>query len=160
MKNGTLVAAILCLSSIPAIAAAPGDIADLVGARAAGAESEMQARGYEDAGGNNTWWNAEKRTCVKVRVSNGRYSSIDSLSASACNQSAATSAPASGNVPQSALAACSSRADAYQNARKGTSVVNGAQRAGPNWVLTMATGTYSSKCTVTGSGRVISMDPM
>jgi len=52
------------------------------------------------------------------------------------------------------------RADDFQNAPQGTSVVNGAARSGANWVLTMATGQYTSKCTVSGSGRVVSMDPM
>lgn len=69
----------------PVLAKAPADIADLVGARAAGAESEMQARGYEDVGGNS-WWNAATKTCVRVHVSQGHYSAISQIKAAACGQ--------------------------------------------------------------------------
>ncbi|MDR7146373.1 hypothetical protein [Rhizobium sp. BE258] len=83
-----LVACILALIPLDASARSPLDIADLVGARAPGAESEMQARGYVDVGGNNTWWNAARKQCVKVRVSQGRYASISQLKASSCGQKA------------------------------------------------------------------------
>jgi len=81
-----LATCLLILMPLSVMAKSPSDIADLVGARAAGAESEMQARGYVDVGGNNTWWNASKKQCVKVRVSQGRYSSISQLKASSCGQ--------------------------------------------------------------------------
>lgn len=70
----------------PALAKSPADIADLVGARAPGAESEMQTRGYQDVGGNNTWWNANTKTCVRVHVSQGHYQAISQIKASACGQ--------------------------------------------------------------------------
>lgn len=70
-----------------ALAKSPSDIADLVGARAPGAESEMQARGYVDVGGNNTWWNAGTKVCVRVHVSQGKYSAISQIKAAACGQS-------------------------------------------------------------------------
>jgi hypothetical protein len=87
-----LLLAVFLLASMPlsALAKSPSDVADLVGARAAGAESEMQARGYVDVGGNNTWWNAGKNQCVKVRVSQGKYASISQLKASACGQKASS----------------------------------------------------------------------
>ncbi len=69
-----------------ACAKSPSDVADLVGARAPGAESEMQARGYEDVGGNNTWWNAGTKVCVRVHVSQGKYSAISQIKAAACGQ--------------------------------------------------------------------------
>ncbi|RDJ09421.1 hypothetical protein [Rhizobium grahamii] len=79
----------------------------------------------------------------------------------ACQGGATGGGPAAqGNVPQAALSACMQRADEFQNARRGTSVANGAERSGPNWVLTMGTGQYASRCTVSGSGRVVSIDPM
>lgn len=80
--------ALAALIPLAAFAKSPSDIADLVGSRAAGAESEMQARGYVDVGGNNTWWNADKKQCVKVRVSQGRYASISEIKASSCGQNA------------------------------------------------------------------------
>lgn len=67
-------------------AKSPVDIADLVGARAAGAETQMQARGYADVGGNNTWWNAATKTCVRVHVSQGHYSAISQIKAAACGE--------------------------------------------------------------------------
>ena len=73
-----------------AFAGSPSDIADLVGARAPGAESEMQARGYVDVK-NNTWWNANTKTCVRVHVSQGNYSSITPVKASACGQESGSS---------------------------------------------------------------------
>ena len=188
MNRKIAIFLLLAAFSGPAIAKSPADIADLVGARAAGAESEIQARGYDNVK-NNVWWNGATGTCVRVHVSNGRYSAIDTLTPSACGLKGSSSAaaqgcppdvseadrykypacqggtsaggaPASGNVPHSALNACMQRADDFQNAKRGTSVVNGAARSGPNWALTMATGQYSSKCTVTGSGRIVGIDPM
>lgn len=140
MRFLPIIATGLMLTVIPAHAEAPSDISDLVGARAAGAESEMQARGYEDVGGNNTWWNAATKTCAKVHVSNGHYSKIDTLKASQCGKhggGSTAAAATAGEVPQAALNACMRRADEFQNATLGTSVANGAERSGPNWVLTM-----------------------
>ncbi|MBP1883234.1 NAD-dependent epimerase/dehydratase family protein [Sinorhizobium mexicanum] len=153
------LAAIFCSFSISAFAAAPNDIADLVGSRAADAESEMRARGYEHVGSYSAWWNDETGTCVRVRVSNGRYSRIDRLKPSACGQTSAASPPPDfSNVPARALRACSRRANRYQSPQGGASVVKAAERTGPTWLLTMATRHYILKCTVTGSGRVIRME--
>ncbi|WP_149338229.1 hypothetical protein [Neorhizobium sp. P12A] len=85
MRLGLAISMVV-LMPLTAFAKSPSDVADLVGARAAGAESEMQARGYVDAGGNNTWWNADRKQCVKVRVSQGRYAAISQLKASSCGQ--------------------------------------------------------------------------
>ncbi|MBB3660561.1 hypothetical protein FHX15_005832 [Rhizobium sp. BK650] len=142
--------------SISAFAAAPNDIADLVGSRAKGSESEMQERGYEHVG--STWWNDETGTCVGVHVENGRYARIDRLKPSACGQTSLASPPDLSKVPPRALSACSRRADRYRSARGGASVVKAAKRTGPTWLLTMATRHYILKCTVTASGRVIRMD--
>lgn len=78
-------AAAILASTTLAGARAPADIADLVGARAPGAESEMQSRGYVDIK-NNTWWNEGTRTCVRVHVSQGNYSAITQVKSSACGQ--------------------------------------------------------------------------
>ena len=82
-----LMSAVFIVSlTAPAFAKSPADIADLVGARAPGAESEMQTRGYQDVGGNNTWWNVNTRVCVRVHVSQGHYQAISQIKASACGQ--------------------------------------------------------------------------
>ena len=83
-------AALLALTTI-ALAKAPADVADLVGSRAPGAESEMQNRGYANVK-NNTWWNAGTNTCVRVHVSQGKYSGITQVKPSACGQHSGGSA--------------------------------------------------------------------
>jgi hypothetical protein len=49
------------------------ELQDLVGARAAGGETELQSRGYNFVAGNK-WSNG--RHCVTVRTTNGHYKSI------------------------------------------------------------------------------------
>ena len=83
-------AAILPLFALAAQAKTPNDIQDLVGTRAPGAENMMQARGYVDVK-NNTWWNADSKTCVRVHVSQGKYASITQVKASACGQASGAS---------------------------------------------------------------------
>lgn len=66
---------------------APPDIADLVGARGAGGETQLQLRGYDLAltrGLTAYWWNADTGTCAEVVTSNGRYESIASVSPPQC----------------------------------------------------------------------------
>ncbi|MEI2296665.1 hypothetical protein [Ensifer sp. MJa1] len=81
-----IIASASILLPTATLAKSPADIADLVGARAPGAESEMQSRGYVDVGGNNTWWNDGTKTCVRVHVSQGHYSAISQIKLSACGQ--------------------------------------------------------------------------
>ena len=62
-------------------------LADLVGGRGAGGETELMARGYSlarTAGLTAFWWNAATGSCVRVVTSNGRYQSIDDTGASEC----------------------------------------------------------------------------
>lgn len=77
----------------PAAAQAPNDVADLVGARGAGGESELQRRGYTfvraETGDDRVWsywWNARSRTCLTVATMNGRYASITTSPAPDCRQ--------------------------------------------------------------------------
>lgn len=65
---------------------------DLQGARAAGADSDLRARGFTDTGGYKTgdtsyvtWWNASTRQCVNVATQNGRIRSIEAISEGVCN---------------------------------------------------------------------------
>jgi hypothetical protein len=64
---------------------------DLVGARAAGAESDLRARGFIDAGGYKqgdksfvTWWNPRTRQCVQTKTRNGRIKAIEPINAENC----------------------------------------------------------------------------
>ncbi|CAN7393168.1 hypothetical protein LJR010_002221 [Ensifer adhaerens] len=98
-----IAAAALMSLPTPTLAKSPADIADLVGARAPGAESEMQSRGYVDVGGNNTWWNAGTKTCVRVHVSQGHYSAISQIKPSACGQGSGKSTPCPPDLSQADL---------------------------------------------------------
>jgi hypothetical protein len=76
----------------PAAAQDFPDLADLVGARAAGAETQMEARGYRIAGGSTVretkftfWWNERKQTCVSVSTVEGRYASIQPIPTGNCD---------------------------------------------------------------------------
>ncbi|MBL8575610.1 MAG: hypothetical protein JNK47_00160 [Mesorhizobium sp.] len=92
MRTTATAIALLALTTL-AIAKTPGDVADLVGARAPGAETEMQNRGYTNVK-NNTWWNAGTNTCARVHVSQGKYAGITQVKPSACGQgSGAAAAP-------------------------------------------------------------------
>ncbi|HET9535632.1 MAG: hypothetical protein ABWY13_00040 [Mesorhizobium sp.] len=77
-----------------------------------------------------------------------------------CETSGTNTAGALGDIPPAAIEACSIRADDFQTAAPGTSVVNAAQpiRDG-NWQLRMGTGNLRSTCTVSPTGRVISIAP-
>ncbi|MFZ2997017.1 hypothetical protein [Sphingobium sp.] len=71
----------------------PPGLNDLVGAHAAGAETQMKTRGYShirseqgDDRSYSYWWNGSSRQCVTVATMEGRYSSITSSPAPDCNQ--------------------------------------------------------------------------
>ncbi|NBB17645.1 hypothetical protein GVN21_19975 [Caulobacter sp. SLTY] len=73
--------------------ATPSDVRDLVGARAAGGESELAARGYVNAGGQagddrkwTYWWNERRGVCLSVTTMNGRYDAIVATPAPDCRQ--------------------------------------------------------------------------
>lgn len=91
MKLQYLPFAFLALGVSLAHANAPAEIADLVGARAPGAETAMQERGYVNVK-NNTWWNADTQHCVRVHVSQGHYAGITQVKPSACGQGSGGSA--------------------------------------------------------------------
>lgn len=86
----TLAAAsIIGAGMAPVYAKTPGSLSDLVGARAPGAESEMQDRGYKMQSfknGGQYWWNGDSDTCVRVVVSQGRYASVDKTDSSDCGK--------------------------------------------------------------------------
>lgn len=76
----------------PAAAQSVPDLADLVGARAASAETQMEARGYRVTNGSTVrdmkftfWWNERKQSCVSVSTVEGRYASIEAVPAGNCD---------------------------------------------------------------------------
>ncbi|MBN7756698.1 hypothetical protein JYP46_07725 [Nitratireductor aquimarinus] len=75
-------------------------VTDLVGARGAGGEMQLMARGYtlsRTQGLTAYWWNAASGNCVRVVTSDGRYQSVDPVGPAECGQaSMAASAPAGG----------------------------------------------------------------
>lgn len=220
----------------PAYAKTPGGLSDLVGARAPGAESQMQDRGYKMEtfkNGGQYWWNGDSDTCVRVVVSQGRYASVDKVGASDCGKGGGGNAAAAvGAIAAVGLiaalashkkkhgdsganhdseysrgyndglyggsydrndsegyhdgymageaeasnrraanrsyarggsdggrAACERRADEFQNAPSGSSVVVSQRDKRGNHVYTVATGSYRSVCTADPSGRVIDIQP-
>jgi hypothetical protein len=93
MTLAALSAASLLAQGTVAVAAPPGSVADLVGARAAGGESTLEERGFtlhhgltKDGGKVNYWWNPNTKECVKVDTYDGKFDSIDKTSNSDCNQ--------------------------------------------------------------------------
>lgn len=166
MKRLVLAVVSTALWTSVALASPPQDIADLAGARAAGGETQMFSRGYAPArtkGLTAYWWNDATSTCARVITGNGRYKTVDTAKASDCGKAApgkaAATTGAAAGVPQAARNACAQRADQFQNATPGSSSVDAAAKAGQNWVLKMATGEYRSTCTVTATGKVVSIDP-
>jgi len=73
----------------------PSDVSDLVGARAAGGETQLEQRGYKfvkvtegtDRKWAN-WWNGKSKVCLSVVTMNGRYDSIVSVMPFDCGQNA------------------------------------------------------------------------
>lgn len=71
----------------------PSDVRDLVGARAAGGESELAARGYVNVGGQTGddrkwtyWWSERRGVCLSVSTREGRYDAITSTPAPDCRR--------------------------------------------------------------------------
>lgn len=89
-----LTTAALALAVTPAMAEKARNLADLVGARAAGGETELKARGFEYVTGTveggdtkvSFYWDAADKDCVRVETYDGRYTSITDASHSDCNQ--------------------------------------------------------------------------
>lgn len=83
MRTSVFGSILLALTGQATIAQVPSGLSDLVGARAAGSETQMKARGYDfvkvekgDDRSYTTWWNRDKQRCVTVATMDGRYDSI------------------------------------------------------------------------------------
>lgn len=156
-----ILTAALAFIALPALADPPQDVVDLIGARAPGAEAQMQARGYVDAQGNNIWWNQKTGVCAKVHVAGGHYKTIDMVDPIDCGIKAfGESEEAAARAPsQAAFDACMNAADALFEEEDGTSRLHGRpERSGENWVITLRTEGETSRCTVTQGGDVVTMD--
>ncbi len=95
MKTIATIPSVLLLTALAGSVQAqtPSGLNDLVGARGAGAETQMRSRGYtfirnqkSDDRSYTYWWNAASRQCVTVATMDGRYDSITSTPAADCNQ--------------------------------------------------------------------------
>jgi hypothetical protein len=89
----TLIAALCLQGAAPAWAGAASALSDLVGAKGAGGESELERRGYthidsHKSGGTaySYWWSNAKGSCVRVSTRDGRYQSVMDTDASDCGQ--------------------------------------------------------------------------
>lgn len=81
------------------------DFSDLVGARAAGGETELKNRGYkfiktvkQDGRAYSNWWKASSKTCLTVATVEGRYDSIVKGIAADCTSGSGSSAGGSNQV--------------------------------------------------------------
>lgn len=94
---GKLCAAVAtaAMVAMPVAAAAktPGSVRDLVGARGAGGEEQLEYRGFHRISGHteydskiNYWWNANTKECIKVVTYDGNFQSIDQTTNADCNQ--------------------------------------------------------------------------
>ncbi len=126
-----LTSAALALAITPAMAEKAKDLSYLVGARAAGGETELQSRGFEYVTGKveggdtkvSFYWDAGDKDCVRVDTYDGRYTSITDASHSDCNQKssgngAAIAAAAIGAAALGAILLSrksKDRPDAYQD---------------------------------------------
>ena len=90
IRVAILAAASAC--PLPALAQSAPDVADLVGARAAGGETQLLARGYEAQRSNvvgeqrySFWWNARTGRCLSVSTVDGRYGALIAVPAENCD---------------------------------------------------------------------------
>ncbi|MFZ2995255.1 hypothetical protein [Sphingobium sp.] len=86
---------LLAASATAASAQTPPDVADLVGARGAGGETQLEARGYSFVTNNmvrdtkwSFWWSERQRQCISVATTDGRYAAINVVPAANCRAAA------------------------------------------------------------------------
>lgn len=96
-----IISAALIVSPVAAVAKSASSLNDLVGAKAAGAESDMESRGWivtDGHKGSNSsytyWWNSSRKDCVMVRTADGRYAAITDVTPADCNQKSGSGAGA------------------------------------------------------------------
>lgn len=92
-SGAALLGAALMMTPVGAAAQAPGSVRDLVGAKAAGGESQLEYRGFHRISGHteddskvNYWWNSNTKECVKAVTYNGNFQSLNKTTNADCNQ--------------------------------------------------------------------------
>lgn len=131
---------------------------DLIGAKAAGGESDLQSRGYTwvrtITEGNSKlgfWWKPGRSGCIQVTTSDGRYSAIRDVNTSQCSQGGNLNSgqATAGGISDKAMNAC----NMFMKGEKGRFVSSTALK--PGWqevILRYNAGEYA--CTVNNDGRV------
>jgi hypothetical protein len=83
----------LAASGSPALAQASNDLRDLVGAKGAGGEADLERRGYthidtskSSSSAFSYWWNNQKNSCIRVTTRDGRYQALIDVDPSDCGQ--------------------------------------------------------------------------
>ena len=91
--GASVALAAMVMAPVGAAAEAPGSVRDLVGARAAGGEDQLEFRGFHRISGHveddskiNYWWNGNTKECVKVVTYNGNFQSLNKTTNADCNQ--------------------------------------------------------------------------
>lgn len=82
---------LMACSVVKAAAQTPPDVSDLVGARAAGGQTQLEARGFQFVTVNTVrdtkwsfWWSERQRQCISVATNDGRYTTIISVPMANC----------------------------------------------------------------------------
>lgn len=158
-KSATAAAAamVLLLGSASVSAGAASDVADLVGARGSSGEMELDRRGYTNVTmrhGVQYWWNAERRACVGVKVSEGRYQSITAADASHCNQSAKAASSGSRQASSNAESACMVAVNNNYGGNVDDILVTSSEFSQANSTVMMKAGGEDWKCLVSNGGEV------
>ncbi len=95
-----IILVVACAAQTQVRAQTSSDVSDLVGARAAGGETQLEARGYRFIVTNTVrdtkwsfWWSDRQHQCISVATADGRYAAIGSVPATNCNASAPDTSP-------------------------------------------------------------------
>lgn len=159
-----VAAMVLLLGSASVAAKAPSDVADLVGARGAGGETELGNRGYTHVTmtkGVQYWWNAERNACVGIKVADGRYKSVSAAKAAQCHQGGKAETGQASQVSSAAKSACMAAVNKnYGGKVKDLKVVRSEFSQANSTVMVDAIGVRGSsqterwRCLVSNGGKV------
>ena len=102
MRHALIPAAFAAaFASSSAVAQSAPDVEDLVGARAAGGETQLLSRGYVSRHSTvvrdqrfTFWWNERTQRCISVSTVDGRYAAILGVPQANCSDSPGINEPA------------------------------------------------------------------
>lgn len=93
-------AVVIAVTPVAADAKAAARLSDLVGAKAAGGETDLQNRGFVMTGGGKSssaaysfWWDEDGEACVMVTTRDGRFASIADKTPQDCNHGGSSYQP-------------------------------------------------------------------